>query len=183
MSAPRSSARRAAPARISGSRPASCTARRPSSASRSDILNVLRCARTTALLASISVTTSSAPNFLTMRRNGLSVTPDIGARITPLSKVSLPSRIGCNRAPPSVIYAGLSSMGRNLASVRGLRQQVSRETASTSSPVRRREYGPSEQRSRPRSWCNPAVTSRSLIAFLMAPIPYVSRMVPSRRLN
>ncbi len=50
--------------------------------------SVLRFSRTMAQLAIISETTMPAPNLLARRRNGRSVTPDIGARITGTGKVT-----------------------------------------------------------------------------------------------
>ena len=87
--APRSRFSFAASATTSGSQPASCTAIGCSSAAWEAIRNVLRAAWIIAFEAIISLTTRPTPQRLTRRRNGMSVTPDIGARITGLS-----SRIG-----------------------------------------------------------------------------------------
>ena len=65
-----------------GSQPASCTAIGCSSGQVCAIVSDCRVSRIVAWLAIISDTTSAAPSRLTMRRNGRSVTPDIGARIT-----------------------------------------------------------------------------------------------------
>src|SRR5882757_6286802 len=46
------------------------------------MVSACRVSRMAAWLAIISDTTSDAPRRFTMRRNGRSVTPDIGARIT-----------------------------------------------------------------------------------------------------
>ena len=57
-----------------------------------DIFNVLSRARTMALDAIISETTSDTPQRFTNRRNGRSVTPDMGARTTGFSKDKSPNR-------------------------------------------------------------------------------------------
>ncbi len=69
----------------SGSQPASCTAIGNSSGVFLAIRRVWRFSRIIAWLAIISDTTSPAPDFFTKRRNGISVTPDIGARMTLLA--------------------------------------------------------------------------------------------------
>ena len=71
----------AASAMTEGSQPANCTAIGNSSAQLLAIFIVRRVARTIASLAIISETTRPAPLCLTKRRKGMSVTPDIGARI------------------------------------------------------------------------------------------------------
>src|SRR5579885_1379268 len=86
IAAPRSSLSRAASAMTSGSQPASCTAMGCSSGQFSAIFIDWREARIIAWLAIISDTTSPAPCFLTSRRNGRSVIPDIGARTTGSSR-------------------------------------------------------------------------------------------------
>ena len=80
--APRSWLSRAASAMTSGSQPANCTAIGNSSAQAWASLIDCRVSRIMAWLAIISETTSPAPRRLTRRRNGRSVTPDMGARIT-----------------------------------------------------------------------------------------------------
>jgi len=65
-----------------GSQPASCTDIGNSSAQLVDIFIDCRVWRIIASLAIISETTSPAPSRFTRRRNGISVTPDIGARMT-----------------------------------------------------------------------------------------------------
>ena len=80
--APRSSFNFAASAITPGSQPASCTDIGNASARFIDRLRVFLFCLIIASLAIISDTTSPAPNFLTRRRKGKSVTPDIGARIT-----------------------------------------------------------------------------------------------------
>ena len=82
MAAPRSWLSRAASAIDAGSQPASWTAMGNSSAQLVAIFMVWRDARIMAWLAIISETTSPAPLRLTSRRNGMSLTPDMGARIT-----------------------------------------------------------------------------------------------------
>ena len=84
-SAPRSTASRAASAIASGSQPASCSALTPPHPSISAIASVLRFSRTIAQEAIISETTMPPPSRFATRRNGRSVTPDIGARITGVS--------------------------------------------------------------------------------------------------
>ena len=73
---------RAASAIAAGSQPASCTATGPPQPSTSAMRRVVRFSRTIAQEAIISETTSPAPCCLARRRNGRSVTPDIGARMT-----------------------------------------------------------------------------------------------------
>ena len=99
IAAPRSWFRRAASAMTSGSQPASCTASGPSSGSLEAIFSVCRVARIMAWLAIISETTRPAPQALTTRRNGLSVTPDMGARITGSSRVTGPREMPIFQAP------------------------------------------------------------------------------------
>ena len=67
--------------------------------STSAIRNVTRFSRTIAQDAIISDTTSPVPSRLAMRRNGRSVTPDMGARMTGVSIVTrLSSRMGARGA-------------------------------------------------------------------------------------
>ena len=80
--APRSSVRRAASAMTAGSQPASCTARGASSGLLRLRLRLSRVSRMADCEAIISETTKPAPPALARRRNGRSVIPDIGARIT-----------------------------------------------------------------------------------------------------
>ncbi len=82
MAAPRSSFSFAASAITSGSHPASWTDIGNSSGEFLAISRVLRFSRTMAAEAIISDTTRPAPPRFTIRRNGMSVTPDIGARMT-----------------------------------------------------------------------------------------------------
>ena len=86
MAAPRSSFSFAASATSAGSRPASCTAMGYSSAQLVAIFMVLRLARIIAWLAIISETTRPVPHRLTRRRNGMSLTPDMGASTTGSSR-------------------------------------------------------------------------------------------------
>src|SRR5207302_9933226 len=76
-----------------GSQPASCTAIGCSSGQLCAIVKDCRVSRIAAWLAIISETTSAAPDCLTMRRNGRSVTPDIGARITASSTLTEPRQM------------------------------------------------------------------------------------------
>ena len=89
MAAPRPTAIRAASAIAAGSQPASSCreAGDPSGspACISAMRRVLRFSRTIAQEAIISETTSPVPRARATRRNGRSVTPDIGARITGVS--------------------------------------------------------------------------------------------------
>src|SRR5688572_5470795 len=80
--APRSSLSLAASAMTSGSHPASWTAMGYSSGEFSAMRMVWRDSRIIAWLAIISETTSPAPSRFTRRRNGMSETPDMGARKT-----------------------------------------------------------------------------------------------------
>ena len=73
-----------------GSQPASCTAIGCSSGQLCAIVSDCRVSRIAASLAIISDTTSAAPCPLTIRRNGRSVTPDIGARMTGSASVMEP---------------------------------------------------------------------------------------------
>ncbi len=82
MAAPRSALSLAASPMTLGSQPASCTDIGASSAQLVIIFMVWRVWRIIASLAIISDTTSPAPSCFTRRRNGMSVTPDMGARIT-----------------------------------------------------------------------------------------------------
>ena len=66
------------------------------------ISSVLRFSRTIAAEAIISDTTSPAPPRLTIRRNGMSVTPDIGARMTGSSKRTGPMSIGRMRKASAI---------------------------------------------------------------------------------
>ena len=100
MSAPRSTASRAASAMAVGSQPASCRALIPPQPSTSAIAMVLRFSRIIAQEAIISDTTMPPPSCLASRRNGRSVTPDIGARITGVSI----------RTPPPRSIAGRSNV-------------------------------------------------------------------------
>ncbi len=74
-----------------GSQPASCTAIGCSSAQLVVIVIDWRVWRIIASLAIISETTRPAPKDLTSRRNGRSVTPDIGARMTGSSRAMEPT--------------------------------------------------------------------------------------------
>ena len=89
--APRSTTRRAASAIVPGSQPASCTEAGPPKPSTSAIFSVWRLVRTIAWEAIISLTTIGVPRARASRRNGRSVTPDIGARITGVS-IEMPPR-------------------------------------------------------------------------------------------
>src|SRR6185312_15153513 len=80
--APRSALSFAASAMTRGSQPASCTAIGCSSGQFFAMVSDWRVSRIIASLAIISETTSPAPCRFTSRRNGRSVTPDIGARST-----------------------------------------------------------------------------------------------------
>ena len=82
MAAPRSALSRAASAMSSPSHPASCTITGLAPSTPSSIFMVRRVKAIIALLAIISVTTKPAPSRSTTRRNGGSVTPDIGAKMT-----------------------------------------------------------------------------------------------------
>ena len=88
--APRSAWSFAASAMTRGSQPASCTAIGCSSGLLFAINSDCRVSRMAASLAIISETTRAAPWCFTMRRNGRSVTPDIGARITGSSSLTWP---------------------------------------------------------------------------------------------
>ena len=88
--APRSALSFAASAMTRGSQPASCTAIGCSSAQLLAIVIDWRVSRIIASLAIISETTSPAPSRLTRRRNGRSLTPDIGARMTGSSRLTEP---------------------------------------------------------------------------------------------
>ncbi len=81
-SAPSPTAMRAASAIAWGSHPASCTAFGPPPPHTSAMRSVLRFSRTIAQDAIISDTTMAPPCSRTSRRNGRSVTPDIGASTT-----------------------------------------------------------------------------------------------------
>ncbi len=100
-SAPRSTASRAASAIAAGSQPASCSALTPPQPSISAIASVFRFSRIIAQEAIISETTMPAPSCLARRRNGRSVTPDIGARMTGVSI----------RTPPPRSIGGSSKVG------------------------------------------------------------------------
>ncbi len=103
-SAPRSTAKRAASAIAAGSQPASCRALMPPAPSISAIASVLRFSRIIAQEAIISDTTMPAPSCFASRRNGRSVTPDIGARMTGVSiRTPLPRSIGGRSAGPNVL--------------------------------------------------------------------------------
>ena len=66
--------------------------------SSSAMRSVVRLARTIAQEAIISDTTSPVPSSRARRRNGRSVTPDIGARMTGVSiRTPAPSSIGRRR--------------------------------------------------------------------------------------
>ncbi len=67
---------------ISGSVPASCTADGPASPAMRDRRSDWRDRRTISRLATISEKTSPAPYWRARRRNGWSLTPDMGARKT-----------------------------------------------------------------------------------------------------
>ena len=90
IAAPRSALSFAASAITAGSQPASCTAIGNSSGAVRAMVSVRRAARIIAWLAIISETTSPAPWDVTKRRNGRSVTPDMGARTTGLSSATEP---------------------------------------------------------------------------------------------
>ncbi len=96
-SAPRSTAIRAASAMASGSHPASCTAFGPPASATSAMRRVVSFSRTIAHEAIISETTRPAPSLRTNRRNGRSVTPDMGARITGVSRTTPPRSMGRSR--------------------------------------------------------------------------------------
>ena len=87
-SAPLATAIRAASAMASGSQPANCTEDGPPPATTSAMRMVLRFSRTMAQEAIISETTSPAPSDFARARNGRSVTPESGARITGVSSVT-----------------------------------------------------------------------------------------------
>ena len=80
--APWPTAMRAASAIAAGSHPANCTALGPPQPSTSAMRSVALFSRTMAQDAIISDTTRPAPCCLARRRNGRSVTPDMGARMT-----------------------------------------------------------------------------------------------------
>ena len=93
-SAPRAAAIRAASAIAAGSQPASWMALGlPSSPA---MRRVAWFSRTIAQEAIISLTTRPAPSSRASRRNGRSVTPDIGARITGVSIRTGPRSIGAS---------------------------------------------------------------------------------------
>jgi hypothetical protein len=89
MSAPAASAIRAPSAIQSASQPASCTTCGPTPVASQRNRDIGR-PLTRSLLAVISETTSPAPSVAHRRRNGASVTPDIGARKTELETVIPP---------------------------------------------------------------------------------------------
>ena len=92
-SAPRPTAILAASAIAAGSQPASWTAFGPSALTWA-MRKVAAFSRTIAQDAIISDTTSPAPRLRASLRNGRSVTPDIGARMTGQSSVREPLAIG-----------------------------------------------------------------------------------------
>ncbi len=112
-SAPRPSAIRAASAIAAGSHPASWIAFGPAPSTLA-MRSVAWFSRTIAQDAIISDTTMPVPSRLASRRNGRSVTPDIGARMTGVSRVTargpLPSVIDGRVGLPSIWaeYAGNS---------------------------------------------------------------------------
>src|SRR5437899_12765663 len=93
-----------------GSQPASCTAIGCSSAQLRAIVIDWRVSRIIASLAIISETTRPAPSRFTRRRNGRSLTPDIGARITGSSRVIEPIKMPIDYADILLAY----SLGRSL---------------------------------------------------------------------
>ena len=96
IAAPRSAFSRAASAISRGTHPASCSDTGSSAASHADFCSDWRVSRIIAGLAIISVTFSPEPKWRTSLRNGMSVTPVIGARITGQSTATGPIRIGAN---------------------------------------------------------------------------------------
>ena len=94
MAAPRSSLSLAASAMTSGSQPASWTDIGNSSGEFLAISSVLRFSRTIAAEAIISDTTRPAPSRFTIWRKGMSVTPDMGARMTGSSMRTGPMSTG-----------------------------------------------------------------------------------------
>src|SRR5215471_4855530 len=108
--APRSALSFAASAMTLGSQPASCTAIGCSSAQLFAIVIDWRVSRIIASLAIISETTSPAPRRLTRRRNGRSLTPDIGARITGSVNATDPIAMPIDYAKIPIAY----QLGRTL---------------------------------------------------------------------
>jgi len=96
IAAPRCSLSFAASAITSGSQPASWSETGSSAGSHRLFCSDWRVSRTIAWLAIISLTVSPAPKRLTIRLNGKSVTPVIGARITGASIRTGPTWMGFN---------------------------------------------------------------------------------------
>ena len=110
-SAPQSTASFAASVIAAGSQPASCSAETPPQPSTSAMRSVLRFSRIIAHEAIISDTTIPAPCCFASRRNGRSVTPDIGARITGVSMRTPPPRsIGGNNFATVLQYIPAESV-------------------------------------------------------------------------
>ncbi len=109
MAAPWSTAMRAASAIAAGSQPASWieVGWPVSATSVCAMRKVTRFSRTMAQLAIISDTTSPVPSARDSRRNGRSVTPDIGARITGVAITVPPKSIGARSTGASSIGARL----------------------------------------------------------------------------
>ncbi len=117
--APRSSLSLAASAITCGSQPASWTAIGASSGTFSAMRSDWRFCRIIASLAIISETTSPAPLRFTRRRNGRSVTPDIGARITGSSSFTGPIWM--------LTFSSLVWLAQNLSSVIGRRVDAAKQ--------------------------------------------------------
>jgi hypothetical protein len=97
IAAPRSSFNFAASAISTGEQPASCIDTGSSIGSQAAFCSDWRVSRIAAWLAIISVTVRPVPKRLTIRRNGMSVTPVIGARMTGDSMRTGPIWMGARR--------------------------------------------------------------------------------------
>ena len=98
IAAPRSSHSRAASPMSCGEQPTSCIDTGSSIGSHIAFWMDWRVSRIAAWLAIISVTLRPDPKRRTARRNGKSLTPVIGARITGVLTVTPPTSMGCSRA-------------------------------------------------------------------------------------
>ena len=110
MSAPLPCCSLAASAMLWGSQPTSCIDTGSSIGSHAAFWTDWRVSRMAASLAIISVTLRPEPYFRTSLRNGRSVTPVIGARITGVSMTTLPILIGFGGTGGSVcalMFAGV----------------------------------------------------------------------------
>src|SRR5579863_9588793 len=110
IAAPRSALSLAASAISRGSQPANCSETGSSTASQADFWSDWRVSRIIAGLAIISVTFNPEPKPRTSLRNGMSVTPVIGARITGQATTTGPIRIGA-----SFGAGGKAVVGSNIA--------------------------------------------------------------------